>query len=105
MRSLRFRIPAIFLVGVFVAGSVTALLAVRLFQDYTHDRAVDEIQRQAAGLARLYEDSLHSVEDEGREPDFTARLLEDATGSRLSYAVVEIAPAGKTGLCFVDATL
>src|SRR5918999_4338491 len=102
MRSLRFRIPAIFLVGVFVAGSVTALLAVRLFQDYTHDRAVDEIQRQAAGLARLYEDSLHSLEDEGREPDFTARLLEDATGSRLYYAGIEIVPAGKTGLRSLD---
>ena len=56
MRSLRFRIPAIFLVGVLVAGVVTAVFAIRLFQDYTQDRAVAEIRRQAAGLAQLYED-------------------------------------------------
>ncbi len=35
VRSLRYRIPALFVVGVLVASAVAALLAVRLFQDYT----------------------------------------------------------------------
>jgi len=33
LHSLRFRIPAIFFLGVLVAGVVTALIAIRLFQD------------------------------------------------------------------------
>ena len=102
MRSLRFRIPAIFLIGVLVAGSVTALFAVTLFQDYTHDRAVAEIRNQAAGLARLYEDSLLTRDEEMRVPDFSAPLLEDATGSQIYYSGIEIVPAGGPGLRPLD---
>lgn len=98
MRSLRFRIPAIFLVGVLVAGAVTAVLAIRLFQDYTADRAEAEIKRQAAGLAQLYEDSLQAPDEEGRMPGFAASVLEDATGSRIYYSGIEIVPAGGTGV-------
>ena len=53
MRSLRYRLPAIFLLGVLVAGLVAAVLAVRLFQDYTRDRTLSELRRQARGLAQL----------------------------------------------------
>ena len=98
MRSLRFRIPAIFLVGVLVAGVVTAVFAIRLFQDYTQDRAVAEIRRQAAGLAQLYEDSLLGPDEEGRMPGFAASVLEDATGSRIYYSGIEIVPAGGAGV-------
>jgi multisubunit Na+/H+ antiporter MnhC subunit len=52
--SLRFRLPALFLAGVVVAAAVTALLAVRLFQDYARDRTLSDLHRQAAGLAQLY---------------------------------------------------
>jgi signal transduction histidine kinase len=102
VRSLRFRIPAIFLVGVLVAGTITALIAVGLFQDYTHDRAVGEIRRQAAGLARLYEDALLALEEERRATDFDPRVLEDATGSRIYYSGIEIVPAGNSGLRQLD---
>ena len=37
-KSLRFRLPAIFLVGVVVAGLVSTALAVRLFQQYPQER-------------------------------------------------------------------
>jgi signal transduction histidine kinase len=77
-RSLRFRLPAIFLAGIALSGLVASLIAVRLFQDYTRDRVLDELQREAAGLARLYA---------GKAGDLplSARSLEEATGDRLFY--------------------
>ncbi len=35
MKSLRFRLPALFLAGIALSGLVTSLIALRLFQDYT----------------------------------------------------------------------
>ncbi len=106
MRSLQFRIPAIFLVGVLVAGTVTAVFAIRFFQDYTHDRSVAEIRRQATGLARLYqEQAIRSVDEAKRVPGFAAPLLEDATGSRLYYSGVEIFPGESSGLRPLDRSL
>ena len=45
-RSLRFRLPAFFLAGLVLAGLISSLVAIGLFQDYTHDRAVEEIRRE-----------------------------------------------------------
>src|ERR671934_1526489 len=103
MRSLRFRIPALFLVGILVAGGVTAIFATQLFQDYTHDRTLSELRRQAAGLARLYqEQAIRSADEAKQAPGFAAPLLEDATGSRIYYAGVEIFPGEKSGLRPLD---
>jgi len=44
LRSLRFRLPALFLVGFVVAMLVATAIAVRLFQSYTHDRALQELR-------------------------------------------------------------
>ena len=99
MHSLRFRIPAIFFLGVLVAGAVTALIAVRLFQDDARDRTLAELRRQAAGLASLYqEQAIRSVDEAKQAPGFAAPLLEDATGSRIYYAGIEIFPGEKSGL-------
>jgi signal transduction histidine kinase len=99
MRSLRFRIPALFLAGVLVAAVVTAVFAVRLFQDYTRDRTLSELRRQAAGLASLYqEQAIRSVDEAKQAPGFAAPLLERATGSRIYYAGVEIFPGESSGL-------
>ena len=35
--SLRFRLPALFLLGIVLAGLVAALISIRFFQSYTHD--------------------------------------------------------------------
>ena len=103
MRSLRYRIPAFFLVGVLVAAAITALLAVRLFRDDSHDRTLSELRRQAAGLARLYEEqAIRSVDEAKQAPGFAAPLLEDATGSRIYYAGLEIFPGQKSGLRPLD---
>ena len=103
MRSLRYRIPAFFLVGVLVAAAITALLAVRLFRDDSRDRTLSELRRQAAGLARLYEEqAIRSVDEAKQAPGFAAPLLEDATGSRIYYAGLEIFPGQKSGLRPLD---
>lgn len=103
MRSLRYRIPAFFLVGVLVAAAITALLAVRLFRDDSRDRTLSELRRQAAGLARLYEEqAIRSVDEAKQAPGFAAPLLEEATGSRIYYAGLEIFPGQKSGLRPLD---
>ena len=103
MHSLRFRIPAIFLLGVLVAGIIAALIAIRLFQDEARARTLSELRRQAAGLANLYqEQAIRSVDEAKQAPGFAAPLLEDATGSRIYYAGVEIFPGEKSGLRPLD---
>jgi two-component system, OmpR family, sensor kinase len=99
LRSLRYRIPAFFLVGVLVAAAITALFAVRLFRDDSRDRTLAELRRQAAGLARLYEEqAIRSVDEAKQAPGFAAPLLEDATGSRIYYAGLGIFPGQESGM-------
>ncbi len=99
MRSLRFRLPAIFLAGVLVAGIVTAVLAIRLFQDYTRDDTLTDLRRQASGLALLYSDQAgQSVGRGTNAPAFAAPILERATDARLYYAGVDIFPGQISGL-------
>ena len=54
LRSLRFRLPALFLVGIILAAVVAALIAVRFFQAYTHTRAAHELRSESAGIVQLY---------------------------------------------------
>ena len=99
MSSLRFRLPALFLAGVVVAAAVTALLAVRLFQDYARDRTLSDLHRQAAGLAELYaEQARQGLEEQRRAPRFARPKLEAATDTRLYYVGVSIFPGQDPGL-------
>jgi signal transduction histidine kinase len=52
--SLRFRLPALFLVGIVFAGIVAALISIRFFQSYTRARAVDELRAESVGIVQLY---------------------------------------------------
>jgi len=52
--SLRFRLPALFLLGIVLAGLVTALISIRFFQSYTRARAVDELRSESVGIVSLY---------------------------------------------------
>src|SRR3954470_10237670 len=52
--SLRFPLPALFLVGVLLAGLVASLISVRFFQSYEHGRAIDELRSESAGIVQLY---------------------------------------------------
>jgi signal transduction histidine kinase len=84
--SLRFRLPALFFVGIVIAGLISTVTAYQLFQDYTEDRFVAELRREAAGLTELYASQAVQASDEGRPPPFAqAARLEKATGDRLFY--------------------
>jgi hypothetical protein len=54
LRSLRFRLPAIFLLGFVIAALVATAISVRFFQSYTHDRAVERLAGEGAGIVQLY---------------------------------------------------
>ena len=54
LRSLRFRLPALFLVGLVLSGLVAAAIAFQLLQSYTLSRARAELRRESRGLTRLY---------------------------------------------------
>ena len=103
MQSLRFRLPAIFLAGITLAALVTGGFALQLFLDYNEDRTINELRRQAQGLADLYASQAIQSVDEGRaSPRFAGPLLEEATGTRLYYAGVEIFPGQISGLRRLD---
>jgi len=99
MRSLRFRLPALFLAAIALAFIVASLIALRLFQGHTRDESLRELRREAAGLAQLYTESAAAVNDEGRAaPAFAAAKLEAATGDRLFLTGANVFVGQETGL-------
>ena len=99
MGSLRFRLPALFLLGIVLAGVVAALISLRLFQTYTRDQSVQELQREASGLSQLYSDAALRAADEGSGAiDFAASKLELATGDRIYYIGAPLFPGQDSGL-------
>ena len=66
LQSLRFRLPALFLAGVVLAGIVSAAIAFRLLQSYSEDHSLKELRREAGGLTSLYAQAGHQVERRGR---------------------------------------
>ena len=54
LRSLRFRLTAVFLAGVVLAGLVAAALAFQLLKGYTLDRARADLRHESIGLTKLY---------------------------------------------------
>jgi two-component system sensor histidine kinase BaeS len=97
--TLRIRLTALFLAAVLVFGLVSIALAVRLFQDVTRSQSVQEIEREARGLAALYAQSALRSSDEGaKAPEFAAKTLELATGDRLYYVGASLFPGQRFGL-------
>ena len=97
LNSLRFRLPALFLAGIALAGLVTSLIALRLFQDYSRNETLKELRQEASGLAELYAESAVRALDEDRAaPSFAAERLEAATGDRL-FEVVRASSYPGTG--------
>jgi signal transduction histidine kinase len=52
--SLRFRLPALFLLGVVLAGLVATVISIRFFQSYTRTRTIDELRSESIGIVSLY---------------------------------------------------
>ncbi len=98
-RSLRVRLPLLFLAAIALAFLVASLIALRLFQDYTRSQSIVELRREASGLARLYgEAARQSNDDRVKAPNFAAATLEDATGDSLYYIGLNIFPGQEAGL-------
>ena len=53
-RSLRFRLPALFLLGIVLAGLVATVIAVRFFQSNTRANAASELRAESAGIVQIY---------------------------------------------------
>src|SRR5437016_13469166 len=93
LRSLRFRLPAFFLLGIVVSVLVSSLIALRLFQGYVQSRLKSELARDAKGLTALYQEQANK--ENGAAPKFAAARLEKATGARLYYIGLSVFPEAK----------
>ena len=97
--SLRFRLPAFFLLGIVIAGIVAAAISVQLFQGFTRNQSYEELGREARGIARLYGDAALRAAEEGTPaPDFAPEALELATGDQLYYVGAPAFPGQDSGL-------
>ena len=104
LSSLRFRLPALFLLGIVVSGLIAAVVALRLFQDYVLDRSKQELRREAIGLTEVFARQAIRANTTG-EFLRIANQLERATGDRLFYIGVDPVPgAGGIGLRRVPST-
>src|SRR5918998_4694908 len=79
-RSLRFRLTAVFLAGVVVAGLVAAAIAFQLLQSYTLSRARAELLNESIGLTKLYR-----AQAQRSNEIVPAEDLERATGDTLFF--------------------
>jgi two-component system sensor histidine kinase BaeS len=77
-RSLRFRLPALFLLGFVISALVATAIALRLFQDYTRQNAIKELRRESDGVTRIYS-------RQAGGPDIPVGDLERATGDTILY--------------------
>jgi two-component system, OmpR family, sensor kinase len=97
--SLRFRLPALFLLGIVIAGVAAAAISVQLFRGYSREVAYEELGREARGIARLYGDAALRAAEEGTPaPDFAPEALELATGDQLFYVGAPAFPGQDSGL-------
>src|SRR6266576_3050468 len=60
-RSLRVRLPLLFLAGIVLAGLVTTLIAVQLFRQFSRDQTLSELRREANGIAELYSNAVNET--------------------------------------------
>ena len=91
LSSLRFRLPALFLLGIVVSGLVASVVALRLFQGYVLSRSKADLRREAIGLTEVFAQQAITANDTGVFPRI-ARQLERATGDRLFYVGVSPFP-------------
>jgi signal transduction histidine kinase len=103
-RSLRVRLPLLFLAGIVVAVLVTTAVAVQLFRQFAREQALSGLRSSANGIAELYSNAVKADfaaakrSQSQRAPSFARANLEKATGDRIYYAGVNPFPGEKSGL-------
>jgi signal transduction histidine kinase len=97
--SLRFRLPALFLVGIVVSGVIAAAVALALFQNYARKQLLTKLSREANGLTQLYERQAIAANDTGKKTlRFAPSQLERATGDKIFYVGADAFPDQVSGL-------
>ncbi len=90
--SLRVRLPLVFLAGIVLAGVITTLISVRLFQDFSRDQTLTKLKREAHGIAVLYARAVDlsygntdttGQQNDRKPPTFAAQSLQLATGDKI----------------------
>ena len=98
-RSLRFRLPALFLVGIVVSGVIATLVALALFQNYARQQLLAKLRREANGLTALYQQQAIAANDTGQKTlRFAPPQLERATGDKIFYVGGNAFPDQVSGL-------
>ncbi|HEX3453449.1 MAG TPA: histidine kinase dimerization/phospho-acceptor domain-containing protein [Gaiellaceae bacterium] len=98
MRSLRFRLPALFLAGIVAAGIVSAAIAFQLLQNYSRSQSVKELRREANGLSALLAKQAVQTFQQNQAPLIAPKELESASGDLIYYSGVPLFPGQQTGL-------
>ena len=98
-RSLRFRLPALFLVGIVVSGVIATAVALALFQGYARQQLLAKLRREANGLTQLYQKQAIAANNTGAKTlRFAPAQLERATGDKIFYVGANVFPDQVTGL-------
>ena len=96
--SLRFRLPAFFLIGIVVAGIVAALISLRLFQDFTRNASLTRSAARPQGSPRSTVSWRCGAADEGKNaPVIVPEKLEEATGDEIFYVGSSLFPGSGLG--------
>jgi signal transduction histidine kinase len=99
LRSLRFRLPAVFLLGIVVSGLIATTIALALFQNYARQQLERKLRREANGLTQLYEKQAIAANDTGEKTlRFAPAQLERATGDKIFYIGASVFPDQVSGL-------
>ena len=99
LRSLRFRLPAVFLLGIVVSGLIATLIALALFENHARNELLKKLRREANGLSQLYERQAIAANDTGALTlKFAPRQLERATGDKIFYVGADLFPDQISGL-------
>jgi signal transduction histidine kinase len=99
LRSLRFRLPALFLAGIVIAGFVSVAIAFQLLQSYSRSQSLKELRKEAAGINQLLSQQATAVIDQGASaPAIEPAQIEKTTGDRIYYFGVPPFPGEPSGL-------
>src|SRR6266571_206314 len=99
LSSLRFRLPALFLLGIGVSGLIATAIALALFQNYARQQLLTKLRREANGLTQLYQRQAIAANNTGaRTLRFAPAQLERATGDKIFYVGANVFPDQVTGL-------
>ena len=93
LSSLRFRLPALFLLGIVVSGLIATIVALRLFQGYVLSRSKADLRREAIGLTQVFAQQAITANDTG----LPSRASPDSSNVRpATVSSTSVSPRSRT---------